>query len=429
MGTGDWVTDQRPKSWREQLLYLYVNGTLPLNGILAKMPSESTNDPEFYWWTKTFPDQAGDITGIYTDSGLSTAYVSGGVAGDIVYVKMSAAHLGHFRIGHQVLLKDADDPTVDVNGKVISRTSNGASSNVGVKLLEADDNSSYSHDLSNADRIIVIGNINAEGAAMPTGVQYDPDKYYNLTQIFRTPLSITRTARRTKLRTGAQYQEAKREALELHGIEMERAFIFGIKTEGTGDNGKPERTTQGILPFIREYNSTCVSDFTLNATYHGKKWVDDGGGKTFLDYYLELLFRYGRNERLAICGSGALIGISNLVIANTHYSITEQTTSYGIKVTEWRTPVGRIYLKDHPLFNIEPALRYSMLILDPQNLKYRYVDDTQFYGEGEAKQAAPGTNGGRIDGTQEEYLTECGLEIHHPYTTGFLSGIGQDHDS
>lgn len=70
----------------------------------------------------------------------------------------------------------------------------------------------------------------------------------------------------------------------------------------------------------------------------------------------------------------------------------------------------------HPLFNYEATLRYSMLILEPVNLVYRYIDDTQFYGEGEAKQAAPGTNGGRVDGTQEEFLTEAGLEYHHHYT-------------
>jgi len=67
-----------------------------------------------------------------------------------------------------------------------------------------------------------------------------------------------------------------------------------------------------------------------------------------------------------------------------------------------------------------------MLLLEPQNLVYRYIDDTTFYGEGEAKQAAPGTNGGRVDGTEEEYLTEAGLEFHHPSTMMFLNGVGQN---
>ena len=428
-GNGDWVTDQRPKNWRETMLFLYPNGSMPLTAIMSKMKSEKTDDPQYYWWTKTLPNQAATVTGVYTDSGMLTAYTSGGVAGTALYIKMAAASIIHFRIGHTVVLRDASDYTVDVVAKVTAVTANGSSSSIAVKLLEADDNSSYSHDLSDCDTVLVIGNMNAEGAAMPNAIAYDPTKLYNYTQIFRTPLSITRTARKTKLRTGDQYKEAKREALELHGIEMEKAFLFGIPYEGTGDNGKPERMTEGLIPHIKTNNSSCVSDFQLNASYHGKNWLDDGGGEDFLMAYLEVLFRYGRQEKLAICGSGALLGINKLAQANGHFTMTSATKSYGINVTEWVTPFGVMYLKTHPLFNVETTLRNSMVILEPENCVYRYIDDTQFFGEGEAKQAAPGTNGGRIDGTQEEYLTECGLEYHHPYTAGFLIGIGLNHDS
>ncbi len=379
-----------------------------------------------YWWTKLLPTQAATITGVYTDSGLTAAYASGGVAGDSLYFKMASTDLIHFRVGHTVLLRDASDYTVDVVGKVTARTSNGTSSSIAVKLLEADDNSSYSHDLSDCDKAMVIGSVNAEGAAMPTGLSYDPDKLYNYTQIFRTPLSITRTARKTKLRTGDAYKEMKREALELHGIEMEKAFLFGIPYEGTGDNGKPERTTEGLLTCLRTNNSSGISDFQLDATYHGKNWLDDGGGEDWLMSYLETAFRYGRQEKLAVCGTGALLGVNKLAQANAHFTMTSTTKAYGINVTEWVTPFGVINLKTHPLFNIEATLRNSMLIFEPENCVYRYIDDTQFYAEGEAK-AAAGTQGGRIDGTQEEFLTECGLEYHHPYTAAFLNGVGLNH--
>ena len=36
------------------------------------------------------------------------------------------------------------------------------------------------------------------------------------------------------------------------------------------------------------------------------------------------------------------------------------------------------------------------------------------------------TGRNRIDGTDEEYLTECGLEIHHPSTFAYLSGFNTD---
>lgn len=424
-GSGDWSSDERPKNWRQQILRLYPNGSMPITGITSKMGSEKTDDPEFNWWTKNLPTQNATVIAVYTDSLLTSAYTSGGVAGTVLYMKVSEDDSKQFRAGHQVLCRDASDSTNDVVGKVTQVVSNGTSSYVAVKLLEADDNSTQSKDLSDCDTLLIVGNINAEGAPMPTGVSYDPVKFYNYTQIFRTPLSITRTAQQTRYRTGDKYQEMKKEALELHGIEMEKAWLFGIPTEGTGSNGKPERTTEGIIPFLRRTIPANVNDFQLNSTYTGKKWLDDGGGEDWLDAYLETLFRYGSSEKLMICGSGALLGLNKLAKANSHMTLTSSTKSYGIKVTEWITPFGTLNMLMHPLFNIEATLRYSALILEPANLKYRYIQDTKFFGEG-TQAAAPGTNGGRIDGKEEEYLTEAGLEYHHGYTAMFLNGIGKD---
>jgi hypothetical protein len=421
-GTGDWATDERPKNWRESILFLYPNGSMPLTAITSKMGSEATDDAEFNWWTKNLPTQNATVITVYTDAALSSAYTNGGVAGTVLYVKVSEADSKQFRVGHQVLLRDASDYAVDVNAKVTAVSSSGTNSYVSCKLLEADDNSA-SHDLSDCDTMLIIGNINAEGAAMPSGISYDPVKFYNFTQIFRTPLSITRTAQQTKYRTGDKYKEMKREALELHGIEMEKAWLFGIQTENVGANGKPERTTEGIVSFLRRTVPTNVNDFSLNIDYAGKAWLDDGGGEDWLESYLETLFRYGSNEKLVLCGSGALLALNKLAKAGSHMTLTPTTAAYGIKVTEWITPFGTLQLKTHPLFSVEATLRNSMLLMEPAKLKYRYIQDTKFYAEGDQK-AAAGTQGGRIDGKEEEYLTEAGLEYHHGYTAMFLNGVG-----
>lgn len=376
------------------------------------------------WWTKSFPTQKVATTGIYTDA-LSTPYESGATAGTSLYFKMAEADSKNFRAGHQVLLRDASDLTTDVIGRVTSVTSNGANSYIVVKLLEADDNSAHSHDLSDCDTIIIVGNVNEEGAAMPSSVAYDPVKITNYTQIFRTPLSITRTARQTRLRTYDQYKESKREALEIHSVENEKAFIFSIPTENTGDGGKPIRTTGGIIHFVKTYAPDNVDYFNLNASYTGKKWVDDDGGQEWLDAMCERLFAYGSTEKLALCGNGALSGINKLAKLNSHFNITPQTRAYGIKVLEWVTPFGTLYLKTAPLFSQESTLTNAMVVLDTKKIKTRFVQDTKFYGEGGAK-AGEGTNSGRLDATNEEYLTESGLELHHPSCFGVLYGVGLD---
>lgn len=444
-GTGDWVTDQRPKAWREAILYLYPNGGAPLTAILSKMSEEKVTDPEFNWWTKKLPDQAGAVTGVYLDSGLSSAYGStypnggtGAVSGTTVYVNMAEATAKEFRVGHQVLLRVSTDTYVDVNAKVTARTLSGANSYLTCRLLEADDNSygifgASGHTLASCDRIIIVGNINEEGAAMPNAISYDPVKYTNYTQIFRTPLSITRTAMETKLRTGDAYKEMKREALELHSIEMEKAFLFGIPTESTGGGGKPERTTAGLIYFVRANVPANFNDFRLNSTYSGKAWTDGGGGEDWLDTYLEQVFRYGSGEKLALCGSGALLGLNKLAKADAHVNIEPKTVSYGIKVAEWLTPFGTIYLKTHPLLSQESSTRNMMVIIEPSNLRYRYVTDTTFFGmdstgqQGSGGVSTPGsTYGARVDAISEEFLTEAGLELHHPDTFMILNGVGLD---
>lgn len=422
-GNGDWVADQRPKNWREAILFRYPNGSMPLTAIMSKMSSERTTDPEFNWWTKSLATQSATITGIYTDSNLTVAYVSGGVSGDTLFFKMSADHVSQWRTGHVGLFRDASDLTVDVVGIVTGRSANGASSYVQVELLEADDNSTAG-DLSDCDTALIIGNANAEGAAMPDAIAYNPAKWYNYTQIFRTPLEMTRTAMKTRLRTNEQYKEAKREALELHGLEMEKALLFGVSSERTGSNGKPERTTLGLIPAIKggytgaSTPAGTVNNYVTNTDFSGQTWLQ--GGEEWLDTQLEVIFRKGSTEKLALCGSGAVAAINKLIKNGGNFDYQASTESYGIKVTKWTTAFGVIDLMTHPLFSYETTTRHSMVIFEPKDMRWRYVDDTFFKADDRVKKGGWTSR----DGLKEEYLTEGGLEYHHPDGWGYLYGFG-----
>lgn len=424
-GNGDWVTDQRPLNWRQQILYLYPNGMAPLTAILSMLGSESVDDPQFHWWTQEQSAVGGAVAGVYTLPDLSAAYVTGGVAGDVVYVSVTTTLGNRIREGHQILLRDASDYSVDVVGKVTGVTRGTLVTVLAVKLLEDDDNSA-THDLSDCDTFKIIGNINPEGGEMPDAIALNPSKVYNYTQIFRTPLSITRTARKTKLRTGDQYQKAKSEALEMHSWEMELAFLWGIRTENIGDNGKPERTTMGVINFIRQYAAANCDDYTLNATYAGQDW--DQGGETWLKAMLEQIFRYGAEEKLCLCGSGFLLGIDALASYNGYINLQAGQKTYGLQIRSWLTPFGTIHLKTHPLFSYDATTRNMGLILEPKEMTYRYIDDTQFYSESTAKAHPEGYGNRRLDGTNEEFLTECGLEFGLPQKCAVLNGVGLDNE-
>ena len=420
-GNGDWVNDQRPLNWRQQILYLYPNGMAPLTAILSMLGSESVDDPQYHWWTQEQTAVGGDVADVYTLPDGSVPYVAGGVAGDVLYVQITTALANRIREGHQILLRDASDWRVDVVGKVTGVTRGTTNSILAVKLLEPDDNSP-DYDLSDCDTFKIIGNINPEGGEMPDAIALNPVKVHNYTQIFKTPLSITRTARKTRLRTGDQYQKAKSEALEMHSWEMELAFLWGIRTENVGDNGKPERTTMGVINFIRQYAAANCDDYTLNPAYAGSTWT--AAGETWFKNMLEQIFRYGADEKLCLCGSGFLLGIDALAMTGGQINLQPAQKTYGMQVRTWITPFGTIHMKTHPLFSYDATTRNMGIILEPKEMGYRYIDDTQFYGESTAKQHPEGYGQRRVDGTNEEYLTECGLEFGLPQKCAVLNGVG-----
>ena len=431
-GTGDWVADQRPLNWRQNILYLYPNGMTPLTALLSMMSQKKVDDPQFHWWTETIGSVDGAVAGVFATPDLLTAYVGdSGVAGTVIYISLTATMpddatssiANQIRAGHQILLRYSDDYRVDTVGKVIDVSISGTTATLSVVLLEADSNAGDS-DVSDCDVFKIIGNINPEGGEMPNAVALNPVKHYNYTQIFRSPLSITRTARKTRLRTGPDYQKAKRECLEYHSIEMELAFLWGIATERTGDNGKFERTTQGVISYIRENAAANVDDYTLNVDYSSDDWTV--GGETWFKNMLEQIFRYGANEKLALVGSGALLGIDALAMTGGQLNLQSAQKTYGMAITTWITPFGTLHMKTHPLFSYDATTRNMMVIIEPKELEYKFIDDTTFYGESSAKKHPEGYGHRRIDGTEEEYLTECGLEFGFPQKCGVLNGVGID---
>ena len=403
---------------------LFPNGMVPLTAILGMMGDEGVDDPVFHFWRKTLPNQR--ITGtagafIYTAAALNveynTTYPLGGayaVAGATVYVKMTAAQIASLKVGHTIVFRNTSNYTLDCVGVITARTEDGASSYVTVKLIEADDNGlpAATISLTTCDLVYIIGTAHAEGTGSPDAIAQDVVEDYNYCQIFKDALEMTNTARVTRLRTGDPYQEAKRDCLEFFSIQREKAYLFGIRYADTdATTGKPRRFTQGIVRKI----TTNKDDFSLNANYAGQTWLQ--GGEEWLDTQLEQIFRYGANEKLALVGSGALLGIQRLAKNSGIIQLTPESKSYGMKVLTWITPFGVLYMKTHPLFSFEATNRNSLLILEPKNLKRKTLRATKF----ETDVQLPG-----YDEKKDQFICEDGLRMDFEETFGYLNGLNLD---
>jgi hypothetical protein len=207
---------------------------------------------------------------------------------------------------------------------------------------------------------------------------------------------------------------------------MEKAFMFGVSSEKTGDNGKPERTTLGLIPAIKGGytghggDSGTVVDYPTDTNFAGKSWLN--GGEDWLDNNLEILFRFGKKQKLAIAGSGAILAIQKIVKNGGTFLYKETTTDYGINIGRWTTAFGVINILNHPLMSYEPTTRKSMVIYEPENVKFRFITDTMFKKDDRMDKGSWTAQ----DGIKEEYLTEAGFEYHHPIGWGYFTNLGVD---
>ena len=378
-GSGSYSAAERPQSWREMILALFPNGKAPLTALLSKLRSEPVDDPIFNWFEKDVPVQRVLCTASFTN----------------VATTLTVADSTPFRGGH-VIMDELTNEKMLVTVDPPSGTTLTVQRGFGTTAAVASSGT--------ADPLLIIGNVNAEGAAVPSVVYYSPTNPFNYTQIFRTPLYLTRTALKTRLRTGNAYQEAKREALELHAVEMEKAFIFGEQFTGTGSNGQPLKQTGGIISFLgADATFTNVWDFS-STTFNTANWENT----------LENVFRYGSSEKLLLAGSTLINQLNQLAKKVSVMNIVPGEESYGMKIYEWLTPYGTLYLKLHPLFSIHPTFKSFGLAVDLDKLVFRYIDDTTF---------KPNIQTPNIDARMDEFLTEAGLEVQHQKAHAYIKNV------
>lgn len=285
--------------------------------------------------------------------------------------------------------------------------------------------------------VFVIGSATGEGDRSRTGAIQRPVEMYNLTQIFRTAFSLTRTALKVPLRydqKGDHRNKAQQNALR-HSIIMENAFIFSELSSAnvTNDDGEtvPRRTMNGVMGFLKQWelgNTTNGGLFDYRpggadvsasawATTDEKRILNINGAitKRQFNMLMERAFRKcndNAQEKLVLCGSGFYSVFNDFMDQGTivQRRLFENGKG-GFDFKEWESPFGTIFLKTHPLFNEHVAHRYSALFLDMGLLGYRYLSDsdTTLLTNRQLPDA---------DKRKDEWITECSLELNFP--EGFM---------
>lgn len=391
-GTGDWAADERPKNFREMILWRSPNGQAPLTALLSKMRSESTTDPEFAWYEEEL--NALRLTVNYT-TGYATTDTS-------IVVTSNLTDAQDCVPGDVFMVEKTLSTSYDNEILVVSSVTNATT----IVFVRAQAGSAAAP-IANTTKLTKIGNTYSEGSGAPLASTRNPTKFYNYCQIFKTTYDITNTAKNTKTRTGDPLKNDKKRKMFDHSVAMEMAFLFGKRHESTGANGKPLRFSGGLLWYLSQYAPSMITVFATTPT---ETSFTDAVYKVF-DYDSG-----AGDERIVFAGNGFLNSLNKLAATQTRTRVNFDglVDVYGMKLQRWVLPQGTIYVKSHPLFNTHSKFTNDAMIIDPSAIKFRYMRDTNFKDNIQAPDA---------DEQKGQWLTEGGLELEHAKTMGYISNF------
>lgn len=346
-GTGDFGTDERPKDFREMILFLEANGDMPIFGLTSKAKKRVVSDPEYNWWDEPNDQVRLQVNGALTTVGTLVTVDSTDPTSSVLDANWGLAT--HLKPGDHLLVEPSADAaafTAEVIQvqQVISATqivvSRGAQ---GTTAAAIGDNAN----------LLLVSSAYAEGTASPEAVSRNPIKYSNYVQIFKDSYEITGTVESTTFRTGNPWSNDKKRKMFDHARSIEWSILFGRPSETIGPNGKPLRTFAGLLYQIPASRKKIFAAGTGTGRLTFENWLDA----------VYRVFDYSSSagdERIMIAGNVALNAINKMVNRSPSGGTSSGVHSvnwggpvkvYGMNLRELLLPQGRLLVRTHPLLN------------------------------------------------------------------------------
>lgn len=366
--TASVLQERRDIDYSEDIAELEPNKQ-PLTVLMRKMQKDTTPSSIYHWFEDELAPKWDKAT-------------AGADAGD---GEISVAHAGYFTPRDVIKNVRTDEVmvVVSVNDAGNAVTVRRASGSTSAAPIDA------------GDDLVILGNTNEENALSPQVNMRQPNMRQNYTQIFRKPVSISRTASKERMRGPKERRRQQRKAGIEHAIDIERAAWFGepgMRTEGE----HPERLTAGMLHFATENHL----DFGAQTD------VTEGS----FEEALEDAFRYGGSEKIAYFSARWITLINQWAAGKLRLRPSAET--YGVKVFHYVSAHGELNIVKHHLF--EGPYAGLGVILDMDNVAYRpFADDDTHLRENIGED--------NRDGFLDEWLTEAGFQLKLPKTHAVLT--------
>lgn len=383
--TAQLTTDIAAKSFAGMITRLMPNGSAPLFGMTAMLPTETAVQVEHGFFTKTmlFPQVTTSASALLSDTTLTVASTANILPGMILQVSST-------------------NENVIVNA-VSSATQFTVSRGVGTVAAAA---------IGSGVALNQIGNAYEEGSIRPNSLIINPVRVTNFTQIFRNTWAITDTIRATLTIAGESNEaESRQDCAAFHAADIEKALFFGQKSQGTR-NGQPFRTMDGLINIVNNltyypasYAAPNVSTAAATTNY------------TQLETMLDPMFNQTTdpkvaNERVLFVGGQAKRVINKIGQLNGTYMMVDGATSYGLQFTTFKTSRGTFRLIEHPLFNTNSTWSKMAVGVDLSTFRVAYLGDRKTQNKEFNKNGDVSDNG--IDAVGGTLTTEMTCVVKNP---------------
>jgi hypothetical protein len=372
VGNGNILANRIVVDMANEIAFLEPSAT-PLVVLTKRMNTKGCSNPKFEWMdndtdVRWVPNSA--TTATSTATSVSVAEGKGALfaVGDLVKVPSTA----------EVLKVTA----IETDALTVTRSIGGTAA----AEIPAD------------EKLLIIGNASMQGSGAPAEKVIGVTPFFNYTQIFKTPFSVTNTLEATKLYGMKELARLRKNNGIVHAKSMEYAFLFGEKGIVT-TGSQPETYVGGIFEFLSG-NANNKTVAKASAT------ISD------LLTFCQNVFTYGGDSRTCLVSPDVLSWFAELADKKVQLIQSNKDQTYGLNVTKYLTPFGVLNLVMHPL--LVQGYAGKMIALDFNDIYYRPLTgrDTKMMTNIQAADE---------DGQRDQFITEAGIELRLPLKHGIFT--------
>lgn len=261
-------------------------------------------------------------------------------------------------------------------------------------------------DLLDDDPLLIYATAAEEGSLPREARSENPDLETNNTQIWKrtTEASGTWLSSSNESSPHDWNHQVRKDYLE-HYKDQELSGLFGESGIATGADGKPQRTTGGLLQFLTSNNQAAGGAWTLPE----------------IGTFIRGITRYGSGKKVFFAGRLVNSVLSEHSQGKLHTSVGDET--FGVRIMHWLDPNGELQIVSHPLLEGAVYQGYGIAVdFAAGAIRFKYLAGD---GPGGARDTHVETNvqePGR-DGKRDQILCEGGWQIGSPETGGVVTGV------